>query len=135
VISASRSIEKLGTDEIASLVDREIREVLPTACDAVLEHVRVVTEKSATYSVAPGVDQFRPEVETEIADLALAGDWIRTGWPATMEGAVRSGYAAARHLIRSIVGPVDADRADRLIAALTIADLPTELIPRLLIRR
>jgi uncharacterized protein with NAD-binding domain and iron-sulfur cluster len=56
---------------------------------------RVVTEPAATFCVGPGIDQLRPPQTTPIEGLYLAGDWTRTDWPATMEGAVRSGYLAA----------------------------------------
>jgi uncharacterized protein with NAD-binding domain and iron-sulfur cluster len=56
---------------------------------------KVVTEHAATFSAVPGVDRFRPPQLTSIPNLVLAGDWTDTGWPATMEGAVRSGELAA----------------------------------------
>ena len=55
----------------------------------------------AVFSPFPGVDKFRPPQQTKIAGLFLAGDWTATGWPATMEGAVRSGYLAAEAVLRS----------------------------------
>jgi uncharacterized protein with NAD-binding domain and iron-sulfur cluster len=54
----------------------------------------------ATYSPRPGIDAFRPPQTTEWPRVFLAGDWTYTGWPATMEGAVRSGYLAAEALTR-----------------------------------
>ena len=48
-----------------------------------------------TFSAAPGTEALRPGPQSGIPNLYLAGDWTRTGWPATMEGAVRSGYLAA----------------------------------------
>ena len=56
---------------------------------------KVVTEHTASYSVVPGVDSLRPTQRTPIPGLILAGDYTQTGWPATMEGAVRSGQLAA----------------------------------------
>jgi uncharacterized protein with NAD-binding domain and iron-sulfur cluster len=55
----------------------------------------ILKEARATFSVTPGLDVYRPEAETSSAGLFLAGDWTRTGWPSTMEGAVRSGKLAA----------------------------------------
>ena len=55
----------------------------------------VIKEIYATYSILPGLDQYRPEARTPWPRIFLAGDWTATGWPATMEGAVRSGYLAA----------------------------------------
>jgi len=59
----------------------------------------VIKEVAATFSPEPGVDQWRIGPESPINNLWLAGDWTRTGWPATMEGAVRSGYQAAEALL------------------------------------
>jgi uncharacterized protein with NAD-binding domain and iron-sulfur cluster len=50
----------------------------------------------------PGVDRWRPDQTTPIENLFLAGDWTATGWPATMEGAVRSGYLAAEAILRRL---------------------------------
>jgi uncharacterized protein with NAD-binding domain and iron-sulfur cluster len=62
---------------------------------------RVVTNPEAVFSYHPGVDRLRPAQNTPIPNLFLAGDWTATGWPATMEGAVRSGYLAVEALLRS----------------------------------
>jgi uncharacterized protein with NAD-binding domain and iron-sulfur cluster len=61
----------------------------------------VIKEAAATFSPEPGVDRWRPSQATSIPGLYLAGDWTQTGWPATMEGAVRSGYLAAEALLRA----------------------------------
>ncbi len=55
----------------------------------------VLKEARATFSVVPGLDQFRPRQTTEWPGLYVAGDWTATEWPSTMEGAVRSGRLAA----------------------------------------
>jgi len=54
-----------------------------------------VIKEVPTFSALPGVDRYRPGPETAWPRVFLAGDWTATGWPATMEGAVRSGYMAA----------------------------------------
>jgi zeta-carotene desaturase len=95
VISAAHDLVDVPTNRIADLVVAEVRNALPAAGNAGLLHVRVVKEKRATFSIEPGVDRFRPAARGAIGNLSLAGDWCRTGWPATMEGAVRSGYLAA----------------------------------------
>jgi uncharacterized protein with NAD-binding domain and iron-sulfur cluster len=59
----------------------------------------------AVFSPFPGIDKFRPPQQTRIGGLFLAGDWTATGWPATMEGAVRSGYLAAEAVLRSSGSP------------------------------
>ena len=67
---------------------------------AALARARVVTEHAATFSAVPGVDRWRPGQASPVRNLFLAGDWTATGWPATMEGAVRSGYLAAEALLK-----------------------------------
>ena len=63
--------------------------------EAKVERAQVIKELRATFSAAPGLEACRPFAETKIAGFFLAGDWTHSGWPATMEGAVRSGYLAA----------------------------------------
>jgi uncharacterized protein with NAD-binding domain and iron-sulfur cluster len=58
----------------------------------------VVTEHAATFSAVPGVDRWRPVQASPLENLLVTGDWTATSWPATMEGAVRSGYLAAEAL-------------------------------------
>jgi uncharacterized protein with NAD-binding domain and iron-sulfur cluster len=58
----------------------------------------VIKEVHATFSPVPGGDAFRPSHVSPWPKLFLAGDWTATGWPSTMEGAVRSGYGAAQAL-------------------------------------
>jgi uncharacterized protein with NAD-binding domain and iron-sulfur cluster len=60
----------------------------------------MVTEPAAVFSMRPGIERLRPAQRTAIANLALAGDWTDTGWPATMEGAVRSGYLAVEAILK-----------------------------------
>lgn len=100
VISASRGLSSHGNDEVLAMVRAETEAMLPKTKSATLVHHRVVTERRATFSVLPGVDRDRPGsiVESSAQNgngLILAGDYVQTGWPATMEGAVRSGYLAA----------------------------------------
>ncbi|MBX7102512.1 MAG: FAD-dependent oxidoreductase, partial [Gemmataceae bacterium] len=95
VISAAGDIAGLGIEEIARRVTDELKTIYPPARDAKCLRSRVVIEKAATFSAVPGVDQYRPGPRCSVPNLYLAGDWTDTGWPATMEGAVRSGYRAA----------------------------------------
>ena len=95
VISASRELKALGRDEIQHRVVEELKRLYPKMRDAALLKARVVTEIAATYSVVPGVDAWRPTQATPFPGLILAGDYTATGWPATMEGAVRGGRLAA----------------------------------------
>lgn len=66
--------------------------------------VRAIKEKRATFRAEPGIDSRRPSGRPGgfgIPNLYLAGDWTDTGWPATMEGAARSGYAVAGAVLGS----------------------------------
>ncbi|MGW9205550.1 hydroxysqualene dehydroxylase HpnE [Embleya sp. NPDC055664] len=86
----------------AQLRDRfvpELARVLPAARQARVERFVVTKERSATFRPAPGSGRLRPGPRTAIPGLALAGAWTATGWPATMEGAVRSGLSAAREAL------------------------------------
>lgn len=95
VISASRSLTPMSRTEILDMAVKEIREFFPEAREAKLERAHVVKEVRATFSASPGLEGKRPAAQTRYRQLFLAGDWTRSGWPATMEGAVRSGYLAA----------------------------------------
>lgn len=99
VISAAHDLAKLGHAEIERQVMDELAKVLPDTVNAKRIRCRVVTEHAATFSPTPGVDYWRPGPKCTIERLILAGDWTATGWPATMEGAVRSGYEAAANII------------------------------------
>jgi zeta-carotene desaturase len=95
VVSASRRLLPLSREAIIELALGELCEFFPAARQARLVKAHVVKEVRATFSARPGMDALRPPARTAIPNLFLAGDWTRTGWPATMEGAVRSGYLAA----------------------------------------
>jgi zeta-carotene desaturase len=90
-------IQKSRAD-IVDLALGEVREFFPAARDAKLIKSTVIKEVHATYSPRPGIDAYRPPATTVWPRVFLAGDWTATGWPATMEGAVRSGYLAAEAL-------------------------------------
>ena len=121
VISASRGLLGGDREALVATVVAELRETFPAARDAVLVDARVVTDPTAVLSVRPGVDAFRPAACTAVPNLFLAGDWTATGWPSTMEGAVRSGRLAAgatgRHLGRT-VEPLTADLAKNPVVRL-----------------
>ena len=105
VVSASKSLVEKPRQEIIELALEELAEFFPTVKDAAVLKATVIKEVYATYSVAPGLDQYRPSAKTEWPRLFLAGDWATTGWPATMEGAVRSGYLAAESITAAIGHP------------------------------
>ncbi len=99
VVSAARSFQGVRQEEIQRRILEELARLFPVAASARVVRVRVVTERAATFSVVPGVDRWRPPQTSPIANLFVAGDWTATGWPATMEGAVRSGYLAAEAIL------------------------------------
>jgi squalene-associated FAD-dependent desaturase len=95
VVSASRSLLEMPRADVIALAIRELEEFLPAARGAKLEKAHVVKEVRAVLSAKPGLESRRPLSRTNVRNLFLAGDWTRSGWPAIMEGAVRSGYLAA----------------------------------------
>ena len=99
VISASYDLIPRSRQEIIDLCVKEVQEVLPLARGAQVSKATVVKEVHATFSPDVGSDSWRPPQEIGVPGLFLAGDWTRTGWPSTMEGAVRSGYLAAEALL------------------------------------
>jgi uncharacterized protein with NAD-binding domain and iron-sulfur cluster len=105
VISASYGLLQKPRQEIIDLCLREVRQALPAAVQANLLKATVIKEAAATFSPQPGVDRWRPKQETSVKGMFLAGDWTDTGWPATMEGAVRSGYLAAEAVLRKAGTP------------------------------
>jgi uncharacterized protein with NAD-binding domain and iron-sulfur cluster len=100
-ISISAAEAEVGIPEprLAADIWRLCRETFPAAARARLVHSRVTREAHATFWPEPGSAALRPGPGDALPRVALAGSWTRTGWPATMEGAVRSGRAAARHLL------------------------------------
>ena len=101
VVSSSKSLIEKSRSEIIDLALAEVREFFPAARQANLVKSTVIKEVNATYSPRSGIDAHRPPPTTAWPRVFLAGDWTATGWPATMEGAVRSGYLAAEALARS----------------------------------
>ncbi|HEU5335936.1 MAG TPA: FAD-dependent oxidoreductase, partial [Terriglobales bacterium] len=123
VVSSSKGLVEKSRNEIVNLAVRELGEFFPAAREARLLKATVIKEVHATYSPAPGVDQHRPPAVTAWPRVFLAGDWAATGWPATMEGAVRSGYIAAEGLARAA-----GMRGSRFL----VPDLPARGLMRLL---
>jgi squalene-associated FAD-dependent desaturase len=100
VISSSKSLIEKSRQEIIDLALSALREFFPGARHAQLMKATVIKEVNATFSPKPGIDGYRPSSHTPWPRVFLAGDWTATGWPATMEGAVRSGYIAATEIAR-----------------------------------
>jgi squalene-associated FAD-dependent desaturase len=116
VVSSSKTLVDKPRQEIIDLAVHELAEFFPIVREATLTKATVVKEVHATFSPAPGSDAFRPSHISPWPRLFLAGDWTATGWPATMEGAVRSGYGAAEAL-----------SGDKFV----VADLPAKGLMRL----
>jgi len=112
VISASYDLVPRSRQEIIDLCVKELADVLPATREAKLVKATVIKEINATFSPEPGVDRWRPGQESSVKNLFLAGDWTRTGWPSTMEGAVRSGYLAAEALLAGAGKPQKFLQAD-----------------------
>jgi squalene-associated FAD-dependent desaturase len=102
------SLSAAGADLCASADDLRERylpalaELLPAARDARVETFFVTREHSATFRAAPGARALRPGPRTQLPGLVLAGSWTDTGWPATMESAVRSGTTAAHEALAAV---------------------------------
>jgi zeta-carotene desaturase len=122
VVSSSKELVEKPKQEIVDLAVGELREFFPAAREANLVKSTVIKEIHATYSPKPGIDLNRPRAETIWPRVFLAGDWTATGWPATMEGAVRSGYQAAQSIARV---------AGRRDATFLVPDLPATGFMRL----
>lgn len=94
VSSGAASLANRSNDELIGTAHREVLEALPAAREARLLGATVIREPKATFSLAPG-QPARPSTVTPVGGLYLAGDWIDTGLPATIESAVGSGHRAA----------------------------------------
>jgi uncharacterized protein with NAD-binding domain and iron-sulfur cluster len=92
--AADADIGRRPEDLVSGYLDA-LGEVVPAVRDAVLLDGVVSRERSATFRAVPGSGTLRPGVATTLDRVLVAGAWCDTGWPATMEGAVRSGAAAA----------------------------------------
>lgn len=95
VISAADKILRQSPKDLAEMARMELAEFLPAVHNAQLVKHHVVKEPKATYRAKPGLEALRPISATQHPNFFLAGDWTKTGWPSTMEGAVRGGYLAA----------------------------------------
>jgi uncharacterized protein with NAD-binding domain and iron-sulfur cluster len=113
-LSAADAEIDTSASELEAMLPAALAELLPSARGAMVKRFVVTRERFATFRAAPGAWCSRPGPRTGIDGLALAGAWTDTGWPATMEGAVRSGRAAARLVLpvlrreRAIQGKVAA---------------------------
>jgi squalene-associated FAD-dependent desaturase len=103
-VSLSGAHERIGRRPHALIaeISAGLADLFPRARSARLLDAVVTREHTATFAGVPGTAALRPGTTTAFDNLALAGSWTATGWPATMEGAVRSGNAAAREILRAV---------------------------------
>ncbi|MDP4199645.1 MAG: hydroxysqualene dehydroxylase HpnE [Bacteroidota bacterium] len=94
-VSAADAIVDKSNEEITSLLWSDLVRTVPSARDAQLMHAQIIREKRATPLFSPNVQMTRPLSTTDDKRFILAGDFVQNGLPATIEGAIRNGYAAA----------------------------------------
>jgi monoamine oxidase len=102
--AAQAVVDRPAADVLAEIVPA-LRALLPGAADAEVRDAFVTRERAATFDPRPGSAADRPGPRSRAEALVVAGAWTATGWPATMEGAVRSGVAAAHALLTELAGP------------------------------
>jgi squalene-associated FAD-dependent desaturase len=103
-VSAADDLSETPTRELAALFEAELARLLPKTKQARLEEVFVTREQHATFRQERGSAPLRPGPATGMAGVYLAGAWTATGWPDTMESAVRSGINAARLVVDHTTG-------------------------------
>lgn len=102
VISGARELVDRSNEDLLDTVLNDLRTMIPAAREAKLVKALVIKEKHATLAPEPPSDENRPTTKTPIRNLFLAGDWVQTGLPATIESAVISGRAAARAVVARV---------------------------------
>ncbi|MFE1556671.1 hydroxysqualene dehydroxylase HpnE [Streptomyces sp. NPDC058734] len=108
-LALSQSVAQDDIDEPVSVLRAkylpELERLLPAARGAKVRDFFVTRERTATFAPSPGVGRLRPGPRTDTPGLYLAGAWTATGWPATMESAVRSGLGAAHAALAALGRP------------------------------
>ena len=99
VVSGAYDLVDQPPHELIQLAITELGRYLPDVKTAKLQHSRLIKERQATYSCTPEAEQWRPAQETSYSNFFLAGDWTRTGLPATIESAVLSGHRCASFIL------------------------------------
>jgi hydroxysqualene dehydroxylase len=112
-LSAADQYIGVGTSELVPKFFDAIKELFPRARDAQLLSALVTREYAATFRAVPGIESLRRQTTTSVPGLFLAGAWCDTGWPATMEGAVRSGNDAAAQVVDLATGTNGSDEVGR----------------------
>ncbi len=116
-LSAAEAELEMTVEDLRSRFLPALAELFPAAREAAVEHFFVTREHAATFRAAPGARALRPGSRTAIPGLVIAGAWTATGWPATMEGAVRSGRTAAREALAALAAAVPAGAASAAVIA------------------
>ncbi len=101
-LSAADAYLGVSREKLRAQFEPALQRLFPAAKDAQIVEFFVTCERAATFRGAPGTASMRPKTETGVRTISLAGSWTDTGWPATMEGAVRSGNNAARAALLSV---------------------------------
>jgi hydroxysqualene dehydroxylase len=112
-LSAADQYAAVGSSELVPKFFEALGDLLPEARNAVLTTSVVTREHAATFRGAPGIESMRPANATPTPGLFLAGAWCDTGWPATMEGAVRSGNDAANQVLSLFSDTLNTDPRNR----------------------
>jgi zeta-carotene desaturase len=102
VLSGAHAHIGRSKEDLLSMAIRELGQLLPETREAKLNHSLIIKERFATFSPSVEAETIRPPASTPIPGLVLAGDWTATGLPATIEGAVQSGYTAAQEILSAV---------------------------------
>jgi hydroxysqualene dehydroxylase len=117
-LSCAEREMQMSVDALRETYLPALRELLPRGRAAKVERFMVTREHAATFRAAPGTAALRPGTRTSVPGLFLAGAWTDTGWPATLEGAVLSGHAAARAALDELqIEPAPPASADPAVAS------------------
>lgn len=119
VISAAHDVRGRNADQLGAEIVAELNAVFPGEVPATALRSRIVTDPAAVFSITPQVERMRPPTATGAKNLFLAGDWVQTGWPATMESAVISGFQAAREITQVSGMPLAVIQPPQSIAPLS----------------
>ncbi len=102
IISAAHAYSDWTNEQLVSMAAEDLRSILPEGKSLIVKSSVVIREQRATFSPRPEYERLRPGCETPIRGFYLAGDWTATGLPATIEGAIQSGFAAARRMVSNL---------------------------------
>jgi squalene-associated FAD-dependent desaturase len=117
-LSGADDYVSMSTEDLHAVFAAELARVFPRARTARIERFFVTRDPAATFRATPGTGRLRPGTRTGVEGLYLSGAWTDTGWPATMEGAARSGEAAAAAALAGVgLGDVERRRPHEVIPA------------------